>query len=133
MIIPTPESLRLTALAIEAHARGETVQFRRFRFTETWGELGSAGEMSNFDDFEYRPKPVPVMRCWQKAEDVPLNCCIRDIDSSGGSWSMVVSAGTGGINVITDGGLKFLSYESLRDYRHSVDRQTWGKCEVPVE
>lgn len=119
------------AAAMIAHAEGKSIQFKALD-EDQWNYFDQNTEPNwDFKNFEYRPKPEPKTRQWSMAEDVPvLPCYIRGIQSEGLSWALVLSAGTGGINVAGDGGCRFVPYDSLELYLCSTDRKTWQKCEV---
>ncbi len=79
-----------------------------------------------------RPLPaLRVKRAWNCANDIPMGLVyLRSNRSEGLSWTIISSAGTGGIRCNGDDGAHYISYSDLVDYEHSTDRQNWKVCEV---
>lgn len=80
----------------------------------------------------YRPKPEPQVRAWNCGSDVPIGpCYLRNVDSTGLSWEMIIGAGTEGVSAVGSEVLQ-IKYADLIYYRFSTTRREddWHKCEV---
>lgn len=72
----TPESLRQTAAAMEAKQAGKPIQYRRYDSSSgTWWDV-SHPEWE-IAVCEYRPKPEPVSRPWNRETLPPLPFEVR--------------------------------------------------------
>lgn len=75
-----------------------------------------------------RPAPAAF---WDCAEDVPGPVCFlrRNRPEKEGSWSMIISAGSEGVQIACDQGTnKILTWAELHDYVSSPDRRNWRPC-----
>lgn len=124
----TPQQLRDTADAIEAHERGEPIECRLWGIADEWAEINPPNNPSwGFDSFIYRPKPKPKKRPWSKPEDVPGPVCWLRISSDGKEYLVY---GISGIGLTTAVRLIDWNQMSLPGLEYSVDRKTWHPCTV---
>jgi len=128
----TPQQLRETADAIEAHNAGKPVQVQLK--SGKWIDcLSGPEEWTFFGDLGYRPKPESKTRRWSKPDDVPGPVCW--LRNNSGHEAMVIALHRDGpvcIGTEAERFEKTLPYrwENLTEWEHSTDRKTWHKCEV---
>lgn len=123
----TAARLRKTADAMEAHERGEPVEFYDSEIGG-WMLESCPRWCANTN---YRPAPKPVTRPWSKPDDVPCNCWLKHTEGS--DWtSLILSVCTQGIFCVRkfDGAVGRVAWEELRKSQYSTDRKTWLPCVV---
>jgi len=128
---PTPESLILTAAAIEAHAQGKPIQFRNFVHDNGWSDMDRCATIDMLDRLEYRPKPESTTRQWNSPDDVPGPVCWIRGGVNDKYPSMIVGFHEKGVIMFSClGEMHFYDWENSPSWEHSTDRKTWYPCTV---
>lgn len=121
-----------------AFADGKPVQWRYSSSEADWDDNTASVPSWDLDSYEYRPKPEPKTRLWNRPEDVPGPVCwIRGV----GDYRMAMIVGFAGENAyitISCGCLPIAISHQFSDTQwgsmeYSIDRLTWHKCEVVEE
>ncbi len=126
----TKEQLIQNAEAMIAVANGKPVQF--YHTPElAWKDYEGHIESSAIGSIPFRPKPAPKTRPWNRPEDVPLNCWLT-IDRE--NARLVLAVMPDGVRVAGRGcDSAFFSWRELQpQFKWSVDRASWHRCEVEV-
>lgn len=130
----TPEQLRQNAAAMLAFADGKPVQHRNIDGSSDWKE--TRVPIWGFDESEYRPKPQPVTRPWNKRSDVPGAACWLLEETRKASECLITSVSDTGITYMVDSTVRHVLWSDTASWKrllYSTDRSTWHKCEVTEE
>jgi len=116
----TIEAIRV----MQAYVDGKDVECK---YMDGWERIDPAHW--NWNKFDYRIKPTPVLRPWT-ADEVPLGAWLR---SKEGGWKALI------FEVRRDGQMEINNssitpYSALRYCEHSIDGgKTWKPCGVEEE
>lgn len=133
----TPQQLRETADAIEAHKAGRPVQYQLS--DGSWMDIDPRTPLdyrSFYYNLGYRPKPEPKVRPWSKPEDVPGPVCWVRFTGGRGPALVVEICRTGfyaGAYIGSAKGSFWNWVEINSEVEYSTDRVTWKPCTVTEE